>query len=195
MITSFNLRLEAVFRPKPFRLDPPISAGTGLVEGKRSVSPASKKKHRRIGRRSDLPRASRKRGGKASKRGLSAEQIPVMVACDRSGATIDAVLPHLDTASVAAALDNIITRPAELCCDGGAAITAFARRARIKFHVLPAPGIPKPEAPQLHINNVNARSGSCAPARTVLRIRSCTLGSHCEKLIRGDDQDPCQGEL
>ena len=34
----------------------------------------------------------------------------------------------------------------ELCCDGGAAITAFARRAN-NFHPLPAPGAPKPEAP------------------------------------------------
>jgi transposase-like protein len=111
------------------------------------------------GKRSALPRTSRKRGGKASKRGLSVEQIPVMVARDRSGATIDAVLPRLDAASIMTALGNIITRPAELCCDGGTAITAFARRARVKFHVLPAPGIPKPEAPQFHINNVNAYHG------------------------------------
>ena len=41
------------------------------------------------GKRRDLPRASRKRGGKAAKRGLSAEQIPVIVARDRTGATID----------------------------------------------------------------------------------------------------------
>ena len=33
------------------------------------------------------------------------------------------------------------------------------RRARVKFHVLPAPGTPKPEAPDLHINNVNAYHG------------------------------------
>ena len=30
---------------------------------------------------------------------------------------------------------------------------------RVKFHVLPAPGTPKPEAPDLHINNVNACHG------------------------------------
>jgi transposase-like protein len=108
------------------------------------------------GKRSDLPRTSRKRGGKAGKRGLSAEQIPVIVARDRTGATLDAVLPRLDAASITAALGPAITRPAELCCDGGSAITAFARRARITFHVLPAPGLPRPEAPQLHINNVNA---------------------------------------
>ena len=111
------------------------------------------------GKRRDLPRASRKRGGKAAKRGLSAEQIPVIVARDRTGATIDAVLPRLAAASITAALGQVITQPAELCCDGGAAITAFARRARVKFHVLPAPGTPKPEAPDLHINNVNAYHG------------------------------------
>ena len=111
------------------------------------------------GKRSDLPRAARKRGGKAAKRGLSVEQIPVMVARDRSGATVDAVLPRLDTASITKALGSIIIRPAELCCDGGSAITAFARRAKLTFHVLPAPGTPKPEAPELHINNVNAYHG------------------------------------
>ena len=93
------------------------------------------------------------------KRGLSAEQIPVIVARDRTGATIDAVLPRLDAASLTTALGQAIARPAELCCDGGKAITAFARRARVKFHVLPAPGSPKPDAPDLHINNVNAYHG------------------------------------
>ena len=58
-----------------------------------------------------------------------------------------------------AALGTTVTRPAELCCDGGSAITAFARRARIKFHVSLAPGVPKPEAPGIHINNVNAYHG------------------------------------
>jgi len=37
--------------------------------------------------------------------------------------------------------------------------TAFARRARIKFHTVPAPGLPTPEAPDIHINNVNAYHG------------------------------------
>ena len=55
------------------------------------------------GRRSDLPRPARKRGGKAAKRGLSAEQIPVLVARDRHGSTTDAVLPKLNRASVAEA--------------------------------------------------------------------------------------------
>ncbi len=41
-----------------------------------------------------LPRRSRKRGGRASKRGLSFEQVPVLTVRDRSGATFDAILPE-----------------------------------------------------------------------------------------------------
>ncbi|MGC8475419.1 MAG: IS1595 family transposase, partial [Acetobacteraceae bacterium] len=84
------------------------------------------------------------------------EQIPVIVARDRTGATIDGVLPRLDAASIAAVLGPVIEKSARFCCDGGTAIKAFARRAGMAVHVLPAPGIPRPEAPDLHINNVNA---------------------------------------
>jgi transposase-like protein len=148
--TAFRWRhrfLAALTLDKPRQL-------SGIVEADETYILESFK-----GKRDELPRASRKRGGKSSKRGLSAEQIPVLVARDRSGATIDAVLPQVDTASIMAALGGVITEPAELCCDGGSAITAFARRVRVKFHVLPAPGSPKPEAPHLHINNVNAYHG------------------------------------
>ena len=44
-------------------------------------------------------------------------------------------------------------------CDGGKAIVAFARRANIPVHVVRAPGKPRPEAPDLHLNNVNAYHG------------------------------------
>ena len=44
------------------------------------------------GQRSGLARPARKRGGKAAARGLSHEQVPVLVARDRSGATMDCVL-------------------------------------------------------------------------------------------------------
>ena len=36
---------------------------------------------------------------------------------------------------------------------------AFARKAKIPVHVVPAPGKPHPEAPHIHINNVNAYHG------------------------------------
>jgi transposase-like protein len=111
------------------------------------------------GKRSGLPRKSRKRGGVSAKRGLSAEQIPIIVARDRHGATTDAVLPKLDRASIAAALDGVMTSANMFCCDGGGAIVAFARRAGIVAHVLPRPGKPNPSAPDFHLNNVNAYHG------------------------------------
>ena len=49
------------------------------------------------GRRSGLSRKARKRGGKARYPGAFSDNIPVLVARDRAGATIDAVLPE-DTA-------------------------------------------------------------------------------------------------
>ena len=111
------------------------------------------------GRKGGLARPARRRGGKAAKRGLSAEQIPVVVARDRNGATFDAVLPRLDAASLEEALGERIPPSTDFCCDGGVAITAFAKRAKLNIHVLPAPGRPEPEEPQFHINNVNAYHG------------------------------------
>lgn len=145
--TAFRWRhrfLAALNLDKPQQL-------SGIVEADETFILESFK-----GRRGMLGRAPRKRGGKASKRGMSSEQIPVIVARDRSGATIDAVLSGLDSTSMQAALGNVISRGADFCCDGGMGITAFARRARVKLHVLPAPGGPKPGEPQFHINNVNA---------------------------------------
>ena len=52
--------------------------------------------------------------------------------------TIDAVLPRLEAKGVKIALGNAIGKPAELCCDGGAAIKALARRANLLFHVRPS---------------------------------------------------------
>ena len=145
--TAFRWRhrfLTSLSQDKPKTL-------SGIVESDETFILESYK-----GKRSDMPRAPRKRGGKASKRGLSAEQIPIIVARDRSGATTDAVLPKLNRVSIAAALGGVVTPANQFCCDGGTAIVAFAKKAGIPAHVLPAPGNPSPEAPHLHINNVNA---------------------------------------
>jgi transposase-like protein len=111
------------------------------------------------GRWSDLPRKARKRGGTARHAGLYQDNIPILVARDRKGTTFDAVLPQVDGASVGAALAGVVTPGNHLIGDGGKAIAAFARRAGIPFHAVPAPGKPTPEAPHLHINNVNAYHG------------------------------------
>ena len=126
----------------------------GIVEGDETFILESFK-----GKRSGLLRKPRKRGGKSAKRGLSAEQIPIIVARDRHGATTDAVLPKLDRASIEAALGGIVTAANDFCCDGGTAIMAFARRAGIAAHVLPMPGKPNQKEPDFHLNNVNAYHG------------------------------------
>ncbi len=127
---------------------------SGIVEGDETFIRESFK-----GKRSGLPRAARKRGSKSAKRGLSSDQIPVIVARDRQGATTDAVLPRLNRASIAAALGGVVTSANQFCCDGGSAIIAFARKAGIPTHILSVPGKPNPQAPDFHINNVNAYHG------------------------------------
>ncbi len=73
--TAFRWRhrfLSALNLDKPRQL-------SGIVEADETFCLESFK-----GKRDDLPRPPRKRGGKASKRGLSKEQIPVIVARDRN---------------------------------------------------------------------------------------------------------------
>ena len=59
------------------------------------------------GRRSDLPRKARRRGGTARHPGLHQDNIPILVARDRNGATFDAILAQVDGASVSLALAGI----------------------------------------------------------------------------------------
>jgi transposase-like protein len=148
--TAFRWRhrfLGAPSADKPRRL-------SGIVEADETFILESFK-----GRWSDLPRKARKRGGPARHPGLHSDNIPVLVARDRRGATFDAVLPQNDSASIGAALAGVVTGENHLIGDGGKAIAAFARKAQIPFHAVPAPGKPTAEAPHLHINNVNPYHG------------------------------------
>ena len=111
------------------------------------------------GRRSGLTRKARRRGGKARHPGAFSDNIPVLVARDRSGATIDAVLPEDTAVCIARALASAMSPANVLICDGGKPLRAFARRAKIPVRVVPAPGKPLPGAPDIHINNVNAYHG------------------------------------
>src|SRR3954468_13212700 len=65
----------------------------------------------------------------------------------------------LNRASITAALGGVVTPANQFCCDGGTAIVAFALKAAIPVHILAAPGKPSPQAPDFHINNVNAYHG------------------------------------
>ena len=86
----------------------------GIVEADETYVLESRKGARGLGRK------ARRRGGKAKKRGLSREQVPVLMAADRSGTAVSAVLPRVDAAALAAALDPVVAKDALLVSDGGA---------------------------------------------------------------------------
>ena len=95
--------LEAV-RQAPDRL-------VGIVEADETFVLESRKGERK------LDRKPRRRGGKARKRGLSREQVPILVAADRTGATLSHTLPALNADSVREALEPVIARDALLVSD------------------------------------------------------------------------------
>jgi transposase-like protein len=105
---------------------------SGLVEADETFILESFK-----GRWSDLPRKARKRGGTARHPGPYQDNIPVLVARDRKGATFDAVLPHDDNASIAAMLAGVVTPANHLVGDGGKPLAAFARQAAFPSTLCP----------------------------------------------------------
>lgn len=107
------------------------------------------------GQRGDLGRKSRHRGGKASKRGLSREQVPVLVARDRSGATADFVLAVDDSAHIALALKPLVSDDLILCTDGSTAMAAAAKALGIEHHAINLSAGIRVDGPW-HVQNVNA---------------------------------------
>lgn len=103
-----------------------------------------------------LPRPPRKRGGVASKRGLSSEQIPVLVVRDRQTATTDAVLGKADTANIAAVLAPIGDADAVLCCDSNAIYHCFATQAHLAHTPVNLSAGIRVVDHAFHIQNVNA---------------------------------------
>ena len=65
-----------------------------------------------------LERKVRRRGGKASKRGLSDGQVPVLVIADRSGATVNAVLPAVNADPLREVIAPVVDEDIVLVTDG-----------------------------------------------------------------------------
>jgi len=101
-------------------------------------------------------RKARKRGGKASKRGLSHELVPVLVAADRSGATISAVLPAANGDAIKAVLDPVLSKDALLVTDGGKALASCATKMKVTHEVLNQSAGERVRG-DLHIQTVNNR--------------------------------------
>ena len=135
------LRLPAGLKPSSLH---------GIVEADETYFLESHKGERH------LPRPPRKRGGVANKRGLSSEQIPVLVVRDRSTATIDAVLPKADTEAVTAVLAPVLDADAVLCSDSNPIYRCFAERAQIAHTPVNLSAGIRVVDHAFHIQNANA---------------------------------------
>jgi len=65
------------------------------------------------------------------KPGISPEQIPVLIARDRNGETIDAILDTVDAKNLGSALKPVLGKDTLLCTDGSKALKAMAKEAGI----------------------------------------------------------------
>ena len=110
--------------------DPDPSNLKGIVEADETYVLESRKGDR------NLDRKARRRGGKASKRGLSDEQVPILVAADRSGTTVCSVLPSVTAASVQSALEPRIDDDILLVTDGNNVYPPCAKALGIKHEAL-----------------------------------------------------------
>jgi len=146
--TAFRWRhrfLESIDKMQPAQLQ-------GMVEADETYFLESFK-----GQRGSLPRKAKKRGTPAKKRGLSKEQIPVLVARNRSdGATLTVVLPSRKGKDIANALAPKLSGDSVLITDGATAYRAVSKAKKgVELRAVPANPKAKSPGPN-HINNVNA---------------------------------------
>ena len=119
LTTAFRWRHRFLQAPKAMK----PKALEGTVEADETYFLYSEKGARH------LDRPARKRGGRASKRGLSDEQVPVLIARDRNKATTDQILDDRSTRSIAAVLEPIVAKTAVLVSDGAQTYRKFAAEA------------------------------------------------------------------
>jgi transposase-like protein len=153
LTTSFRWRHRFLRAPAAAR-----EALGGVVEADETFFRRSHKGSRRW-RRGDAPpgQRPRRRGEPAGKRGLSAEQVPALIARDRAGHTVDAVLPDLGAEAIAAALGPVVAEDAVPCSDGAKAYAAFA--AGHGLHHEPVNLAAGVRDGAFHVQNVNAYHG------------------------------------
>ena len=121
----------------------------GIAEADETYFLASRKGERH------LDRAPRKRGGKAAQRGLSAEQIPVLVCRDRTGRTANFILDKADSKHISIALKPFLPKDLVLCTDGSGALSAAAKKLGVVHQAINlSQGIRVSGV--FHIQNVNA---------------------------------------
>jgi transposase-like protein len=106
----------------------------------------------------NLSRKPRKRGGAASKRGISKEQVCVVVARDRDKSTLARVACHgpIDKAQAKALLDAAVAEVTTLCSDANGTWRSFAAEKSLPHIELNGQKNERVKRGIFHIQNVNA---------------------------------------
>lgn len=144
--TAFRWRHRFLAAPKELR----AQLLTGVAETDETYFLRSAK-----GQRRGIDRPSRKRGGKATKRGLSNEQVPVLVARDRSGATADFILEADDSDHIVPRLRPILAKDVILCTEGNSVMMATGRKLNVEHHAVNVAAGERVRG-AWHVQNVNA---------------------------------------
>ena len=122
----------------------------GIVEADETYVLESRKGARKLGRK------ARRRGGTAKKRGLSREQVPVLMAADHGGTTFSALLPTVDATALTAALEPVVAKDALLVSDGGTSYPPCAVALGVSHETLNRSRGERVRG-DLHIQTVNSR--------------------------------------
>ena len=150
---QFNIALSTAHRWRHRFLRQPgvaqVATLRGIAEADETYFLHSDKGCRR------LNRPARRRGGKASTRGLAPDLVPVLVARDRSGQTANFILSSTTGADMAKALRPLLPIDTILCTDGSSALASAARSLGVEHQAINvAAGCRVRGA--WHIQNVNA---------------------------------------
>jgi len=101
-------------------------------------------------------RKPRKRGGKASKRGLSNEQVAILMAADRTGTTVSSVLPAVNADAIEDVLSPVLNKDALLVTDGARIYPVCADKLGVSHEALNLSAGERVRG-DLHIQTVNSR--------------------------------------
>ena len=102
-----------------------------------------------------LSRPARKRGGSATQRGISSEQIAVLIVRDRNGNTTDSILEKSNQYTIAEVMLPILDHDALLCSDKKPSYKAFAKNNHLRLETI---NVSHKEHVRgiVHVQNVNA---------------------------------------
>jgi len=102
-----------------------------------------------------LLRKARRRGGKASQRGVSKSQVPVLMARDRADATANIIVARTSAAELSAALAPLLPKDTVLCTDSSSSLAAAAQLLGVQHHSINVSAGIRVDGPW-HVQNVNA---------------------------------------